>query len=792
MNEKTLRVLEYGKIIQLLVNKTESSLGKDIASNLSPSIDLEEVEYFQKETDEAVSILIKRGNPPLGGIHDVLPEVKRAEIGSVLSPGGLLKVADTLRAARRIKGFLGYDKGDRESSYPLLGGLTNDLNTYRDVEEAIFNAIISEEEISDSASSLLKSIRKQIILKNDSIRNKLNSIISSSSNKKMLQDGIITIREDRFVVPVKQEYRTSFPGLIHDQSSSGATLFIEPMAVVQLNNELKELRLKEKAEIERILAELTENVATASDGIRENQKKLAQIDFIFAKGKLSLNMKGIKPELNGKGYINIKKGRHPLLNVDKVVPTDIYIGDKFNTLVITGPNTGGKTVTLKTLGLFTLMVQSGLQIPVEYGTKMAVFKNVFADIGDEQSIEQSLSTFSSHMTNIVDILKNVEDNSLVLFDELGAGTDPTEGAALAMAILNHLHRIDVRTVATTHYSELKVYALTTEGVENASVEFDVETLSPTYRLLIGVPGKSNAFEISKRLGLNDYIIQSAKELVSKENIEFEDILANIERDRRESEHNKEETQRLKEEIQKLKSELLEKKEKLENMRDETIRQAKREARKILKDAKEESESIINEIRNISTEIEKEKNKRLQEARDKIRTNLESIEGDLSENIIVKKNTKPPKNLKPGENVILLGLNQEGIVLNQPDESGNVMVQVGIMKISVHISTLSRARKEEKIESKVAVKSIVRTKASNIKNELDLRGKNLDEAMLDVDKYLDDAYIAGLKTVYIIHGKGTGILREGIGQLLRGHKHVKSYRLGNYGEGGTGVTVVEIK
>lgn len=361
-----------------------------------------------------------------------------------------------------------------------------------------------------------------------------------------------------------------------------------------------------------------------------------------------------------------------------------------------------------------------------------------------------------------------------------------------MAILNHLHRIDVRTVATTHYSELKVYALTTEGVENASVEFDVETLSPTYRLLIGVPGKSNAFEISKRLGLNDYIIQSAKELVSKENIEFEDILANIERDRRESEHNKEETQRLKEEIQKLKSELLEKKEKLENIRDETIRQAKREARKILKDAKEESESIINEIRNISTEIEKEKNKRLQEARDKIRTNLESIEGDLSENIIVKKNTKPPKNLKPGENVILLGLNQEGIVLNQPDESGNVMVQVGIMKISVHISTLSRARKEEKIESKVAVKSIVRTKASNIKNELDLRGKNLDEAMLDVDKYLDDAYIAGLKTVYIIHGKGTGILREGIGQLLRGHKHVKSYRLGNYGEGGTGVTVVEIK
>lgn len=792
MNEKTLRVLEYGKIIQLLVDKAESSLGKDIAIKLTPSIDLAEVEYFQKETDEAVSLIIKRGSPPLGGIHDILSEIKRAEIGSVLSPGGLLKVADTLRAARRIKGFLGQDKGDRESTYPILEGLISSLNTYKDIEDAIFNAIISEEEISDSASSLLRNIRKQILLKNDSIRNKLNAIISSSTNKKMLQDGIITIREDRFVVPVKQEYRSSFPGLIHDQSSSGATLFVEPMVVVQLNNDLKELKLKEKAEIERILAELTENVASASEGIRENQKKLAQTDFIFAKARLSLEMKGMKPDLNDKGYIRIKNGRHPLLRVDKVVPIDIYIGEEFNSLVITGPNTGGKTVTLKTLGLFTLMIQSGLQIPVDYGTKMAVFKNVFADIGDEQSIEQSLSTFSSHMTNIVDILANIEDNSLVLFDELGAGTDPTEGAALAMAILNYLYSKDVRTVATTHYSELKVYALTTKGVENASVEFDVETLSPTYKLLIGVPGKSNAFEISKRLGLNDFIIESARNLVSKENIEFEDILASIEKDRRESEQNREETERLKEEIEKLKSELLQKKEKTDSMRDEIIREAKREARKILREAKEESENLISEIRDISTEIEKEKNKRLQEAKDKIRSKLKSIEGDITENIIVKKNTKPPKNLKSGESVTLLGLNQEGIVINEPDEAGNVMIQVGIMKINVHISTLARSRKDEKAIDKRAVKSIVKSKASFIKNELDLRGKNLDEAMLDVDKYLDDAYIAGLKTVYIIHGKGTGILREGIGQLMKGHRHVKSHRLGNYGEGGTGVTVVEMK
>ncbi len=792
MNEKTLRVLEYGKIIQLLIDKAESSLGKAIAEKLIPSTDLAQVEYYQKETDEGASLLIKRGSPPLGGIHDILLEVKRAEIGSVLSPGGLLKVGDTLRAARRIKGFLGQDKGDRDSEYPIMHELANSLSTYKDIEDAIFNAIISEEEISDSASPLLRNIRKQILSKNDAIRNKLNSIISSSTNKKMLQDGIITIREDRFVVPVKQEYRGSFQGLIHDQSSSGATLFIEPMAVVQLNNELKELKLKEKAEIERILAELTEFVASASEGIRDNQKKLAQIDFIFAKAKLSLSMRGMKPDLNDKGYIRIKNGRHPLLNVDKVVPIDIYIGEDFSTLVVTGPNTGGKTVTLKTLGLFTLMTQSGLQIPVDYGTKMAVFKNVFADIGDEQSIEQSLSTFSSHMTNIVDILANVEDNSLVLFDELGAGTDPTEGAALAMAILDYLYNRDVRTVATTHYSELKIYALTTPGVKNASMEFDIETLSPTYKLLIGVPGKSNAFEISKRLGLNDFVIESARNLVSKENIEFEDVLATIEKDRRVSEQNREEAERLKEEIEKLKSELLQKKEKTDSMRDEIIREAKREARKILREAKEESENIISEIREISIEIEKEKSKKLQEAKDKLKNKIETIEGDIAENIIVKKNTKPPKNLKPGEKIILLGLNQEGIVINGPDEAGNVMIQAGIMKINVHISTLARSNKDEKTMEKTAVKSIVKTKSSFIKNELDLRGKNLEEAMLDVDKYLDDVYIAGLKTVYIIHGKGTGILREGINQLLKGHRHVKSHRLGNYGEGGTGVTVVEVK
>ncbi|MFA5524186.1 MAG: endonuclease MutS2 [Tissierellales bacterium] len=792
MNEKTLRVLEYGKIIQMLIDRTESSLGREVAEKLAPSTDLVKVKYAQDETDEGVSLLIKRGSAPLGGIHDVLIEIKRSEIGSVLSPGGLLKIADTLRATRRIKGFLGQDKGDQDSTYMILQELINGLSVHKNIEDAIFNAIISEEEVADSASPLLRSIRKQITSKNDSIRSKLNSIISSSTNKKMLQDGIITIREGRFVVPVKQEYRSSFQGLIHDQSSSGATLFIEPMVIVQLNNELKELKLKEKAEIERILAELTEYVASAAEGIRSNQKTLAQIDFIFAKAKLSLSMRGMKPELNNKGYIKIKNGRHPLLNVDKVVPIDIYIGDDFNSLVVTGPNTGGKTVTLKTLGLFALMTQSGLQIPVDYGTKMSVFKNVFADIGDEQSIEQSLSTFSSHMTNIVDILNNVEEDSLVLFDELGAGTDPTEGAALAMAILDHLYSKSVITVATTHYSELKIYALTTPGVRNAAMEFDVETLSPTYKLLIGVPGKSNAFEISKRLGLNDFVIDSARSLVSKENIEFEDVLASIERDRIESEQNREEAKKSKEEIERLKNELLQKKEKIDSLRDEVIREAKKEARKILREAKDESESIISGIRDISSEIEKEHNKKLEEARDKIRQELQKIEGDITESIIVKKTNKPPKDLKPGESVTLLGLNQEGVVLNPPDEAGNVMVQVGIMKINVHISTLVRAVKDEKAKNKTAVKSIVKSKSSFVKSELDLRGKNLEEAMFDVDKYLDDVYIAGLNSVYIIHGKGTGILREGITQQLKGHKHVKSYRLGNYGEGGTGVTIVEIK
>ena len=792
MNEKTLKVLEFNKIIQMLSDRTESNLGRELAIQLKPKTDINEVEISQIETYEAVNIIIKRGRPPMGGIHDISHELKRAEIGSTLMPINLLNIADSLRAARRLISYFKQDKQDKDSKYEILEQMILELNIYKDIEDTIFNAIISEEEISDNASSKLKNIRRQIEIKNASIRNKLNSIINSSTNKKYLQDSIITIRQDRFVVPVKLEYKSNFPGLVHDQSSSGATLFVEPMAVVQLNNDLKELRLQEKAEIERILAELTAMVAEVSTEIRYNQDILAKLDFIFAKGKLSLTMNGTKPVLNNEGFIMIKEGRHPLLNTNEVVPTTIHIGDSFTTLVITGPNTGGKTVTLKTVGLFTLMCQAGLQIPANYGSKMAVFNNLFADIGDEQSIEQSLSTFSSHMTNIVNILKNIDENSLVLFDELGAGTDPTEGAALAMAILNYLYKKKIRTIATTHYSELKIYALTTEGIENSSVEFDVETLSPTYKLLIGIPGKSNAFEISKRLGLQDFIIDNARELLTKENVQFEDVLASIEKDRRISEENRTESEKLKQEVDKLKSELTKKKNEIENMKKKILTKAKEEARKIIKEAKEESEEVVKELKDISNEIERERKKKIQEAKDRLKDKLSSIEDDLTENILIMKSKKPPVNVKKGETVKLLNLNQIGTVISPPDSDGNLVVQVGIMKVNAHISIIERAKDNQHSATTARTKSMIKSKSRSVKSEIDLRGKMLEEAVLDVDKYLDNAYIAGLGQVHIIHGKGTGVLREGIKQLLKTHRHVNSFRLGNHNEGGSGVTVVEIK
>ena len=792
MNEKTLKVLEYNKIVEMLMEKAESQLGKDRVKEIRPLVNMDEIEKLQMETEEALSLLVKRGNPPLYGIHSISYELKRVDIGGSISPGGLIKVSDSLRVARSLKNFLKETKGDKTSNNPIIENLVEKLSTFKHIEDEINNAIINENEISDNASSTLKSIRRQIVIKNDSVKDKLSSIIGSQSNKKYLQDSLVTMREGRYVIPVKSENRSHIPGLVHDMSSSGATVFVEPMAVVELNNQLRELELKEREEIERILAVLSNLVGEESQYIGNNEKILKELDFIFAKGKLALEMKATKPILNNKGYINIKKGRHPILNTKNVVPIDAYIGKDFTSLIITGPNTGGKTVTLKTVGLFTLMGQSGLHIPADFNSEIAVFNQVFADIGDEQSIEQSLSTFSSHMTNIVDILNRVEHNSLILFDELGAGTDPTEGAALAMSILDHLLKLDVRTIATTHYSQLKLYALTTENVTNASVEFDIETLSPTFKLLIGVPGKSNAFEISKRLGLQDYVVDYARNLISKENVEFEDVLQAMETDRKIIEVDKIEAEKLKKEIENLRQGLKLERDKTQDMREKIIQKAKEEARSILKDAKEESDLIVGELRDISSEVGKDRNKRIQEAQDMLKTKLGKVENQLSKDILNVKSKNIPKNLKIGESVEVLSLGQKGTVLTLPDDNKNLSIQIGVMKVTVHLNTIRRIESDQSERSLRSSKTIMSSKSKTISTEIDLRGMNIEEAIVDVDKYLDDSFIAGLNEVHIIHGKGTGALREGISSYLRRHRHVKSFRIGKYNEGGDGVTVVEVK
>jgi len=790
MNEKSLRVLDYGKIIDRLADKCTSSLGRELVEALQPMTVFEDIMQCLKETSEAQGIIFQRGNIPLGGIHDIIHLVRRTEIGSYLDPGQLLHLKETLAVARKLKSFFKNDNIDRK--FPIIEGLAEGLSTFRELEEKIDTCILSESELSDNASPELRNIRRQILSKNDAIRNKLNSIISSNANQKFLQDAIITMRQDRYVVPVKSEHRQSIPGLIHDQSSSGATLFIEPMVVVELNNQLKELRLKERVEIERILMEIAAMIAERAAEIKGNQGMLQQLDFLFAKGKLSNDMKAIEPVMNREGKVYIKNGRHPLLKQNEVVANTVWLGDEFHVLVITGPNTGGKTVTLKTVGLLCLMAQSGLHVPADYGTKMTVFDQVFADIGDEQSIEQSLSTFSSHMTNIVKILEDVTPNSLVLFDELGAGTDPTEGAALAMAILEHLRYLNTRVIATTHYSELKQYALVNKEIENASVEFDVETLRPTYKLLIGVPGKSNAFEISRKLGLRDELIYSAKEFISTENIHFEDLLQNIERNRSTTEKEMLEAKKARDEADRLLSEYYSKKQQVEEQRDKIIREAKKEAQKLLKEAKAEAEEIIINLREMKLELEeKEMNRRIEESKKKLSQRMVDLGDDLGEQLFTKVNRKPPKNLKAGEAVKILSLDQEGFVVSPEDSNGDVLIQVGIMKISMKVSNLERVK--AKTEAKATgVGKILKSKTENLQRELDIRGYNLEEAMLAMDKFLDDCYIAGVTPVTIIHGIGTGVLSAGIKQLLKKHKHVKSYRPGQYGEGGAGVTIVEIK
>ncbi|MFU2417656.1 endonuclease MutS2 [Peptacetobacter sp. AB800] len=793
MDNKSFRVLEFDKIIEILKTKASSSLGLHKIENLEPSSDFEEVQYRLQETTEAQSILIKRGHVNLGGIHDVLDKVKRAEIGASLDPGSLLMVADTLRAARVLSNSLSGDGEEEDFNYPIIQSLATSLYIHREIEDAIYNAIVSEIEIADSASSTLRDIRRKIVQKNQSIRSKLNTIISSATYQKYLQDSIISMRGDRFVVPVKAEYRSVVAGIVHDQSSSGATLFIEPMSIVEMNNELRKLKLDEQEEIERILAELSKMIGEIAREIISNQEILEKIDFIFAKGKLSLEMKGIDPKLNKDKSFVIKNGRHPLLDPKKVVANTIYLGDEFHTLVITGPNTGGKTVTIKTVGLFALMTQSGLHIPADFGSSMCVYDNIFADIGDEQSIEQSLSTFSSHMTRIVSILDKVTEDSLVIFDELGAGTDPVEGAALAIAILEDVRMAGAKCIATTHYSELKNYALTKKGVENAAVEFDVETLSPTYRLLIGVPGKSNAFEISKKLGLSEFVINRAKEFINTENIELEDLLQNVEKNRIKAEEDRAEAEKLKTEIQMIRDAEAEKLEKLTNQKEKMMERARSEAFSITRQAKEEVDEIIKRLRELEQErASKEKNRQIEQLRKELTDSMGSLQPTVKSMIVPKVASKEIKNLKAGEDVKVITLNQEGTVVSADDKKKEAVVQIGIMKMTLPYKSLQRIKNQQQATVTKKTRSVIKAKSGRVKGEVDLRGMNLEEATLELEKYLDDATVAGLEQVTVIHGVGTGVLKTGLQDVLKKNKHVKKKRPGGYGEGGVGVTIVTLK
>lgn len=792
MNDRAIKVLEYEKIIKKLKDRASSMLGKGLAGQLKPFTNYEEVIQAQSETTDAVTCILRKGSPPLGGIHEIRSFIRRAQTGGMLNPGELLMIADVLRASRKLKGYISQDKVELNDTNHIYI-LCSNLGTNKALEDRLNQSIESEDRLSDYASSALASIRRNIRRTQDSIKDKLNSIIRSSQNKKYMQDAVVTLRGDRYVIPVKQEYRSQFPGLVHDMSSSGATLFVEPMAVVEANNEIRQLQNKEEQEVERILLELTGEVANIGDMLLENVQLLGHIDFAFAKARLSLDMDAVEPVINKERRIVIKKGRHPLIDPKEVVAVDISLGEDFSTMVITGPNTGGKTVTLKTTGLFVLMAQAGLHIPAAERSEMCVFHKVFADIGDEQSIEQSLSTFSSHMKNIVSILKEVDDNSLVLFDELGAGTDPTEGAALATAILERLTNQGIRTMATTHYSELKLYAMTTPGVQNACCEFDVETLRPTYRLLVGIPGKSNAFAISKRLGLDEGIIEEAKNLLTGEDIQFEEVLSDIEKKRIETERELEHASRAKQEIERIKEASRMQKNRLENEKNKILDQARKEARNILLDARREADEIMERLR----ELEKAQQQsildtEIMQLKHDMRQKINKLDERMAESVLPRKGyAKPPENLKAGDSVMIINLNRKGTILEAPDKDGNVLIQVGIMKVNMHITQLRLIDEQKELVDNIQITRVSGTKSSNVGLELDIRGCSIEEARERVNKYIDDATIAGLHEVTIIHGKGTGVLRRGVHEILKSNSHVKSFRLGKYGEGETGVTVVSI-
>lgn len=792
MNEKALRTLEYTKIIERLTELAGSSIGKELCRNLKPSSNLAEIEAAQKQTSDALSRIYQRGSISFSGVQDVRGSLKRLEIGGSLSALELLRIAKLLETTSRVKSFGRLENSDREkdSLDDMFDGLQPLANLYNE----IYRCILSEDEIADDASPALAKIRRSIRQTNDRVHTQLASLVNGSS-RTYLQDAVITMRNGRYCVPVKSEYKGQVPGMIHDQSSTGSTLFIEPMAIVKLNNELRELELQEQKAIEAVLAELSNMAAAENENIADNFRILTQLDFIFARAMLSKSYNGTEPIFNEKGHINIKKGRHPLLDKKSVVPIDIWLGKDFRLLVITGPNTGGKTVSLKTVGLFTLMGQAGLHIPAFDHSELSVFDEVFADIGDEQSIEQSLSTFSSHMTHTVSILKEATDRSLVLFDELGAGTDPTEGAALAIAILNELHSRGTCTMATTHYSELKVFALTTPGVENGCCEFSVETLRPTYRLLIGVPGKSNAFAISGKLGLPEHIIEDARSRISEQDESFEDLLSDLEHSRITIEKEQEELARYKAAAASLKAQLEKKQERLDSAKERILAEANEKAHTILREAKEYADETIKNFNKYGkaagvsiSDMERE--------RTRLREKMNAAEKNMAKKTPAKvKKAVDPKALRVGDSVKVLSLNLKGTVSTLPDAKGNLFVQMGILRSQVNLRDI-----EPIDEPVITAPNFNRTgsgkikmaKSSSVGIELNLLGKTSDEAISELDKYLDDAYIAHLPSVRIVHGKGTGALRKAVHNYLRRCKIVAEYHLGEFGEGDAGVTIVTFK
>ena len=802
MNSKALRILEYHKIINLLVDKASSAPGKELCQKLEPMTNLSEIEEAQKQTADAFTRLVKGGRIHFSGNKDITFSIKSLEIGSALSASELLKISASLACATRAKAFA-RSEHDEEIEDSLQAYFAN-LEPLTPLQNEINRCIISEEEIADDASSTLKHIRRSINLTNEKIHNQLTNMVNGSC-RTYLQDAVITMRNNRYCIPVKAEHKGNVPGMIHDQSATGSTLFIEPTVIVNLNNQLKELAMQEQEEIEKILATLSASAGEYTEALANNYRLLTKLDFIFAKAGLAVDMNASRPLFNNDRYINIRKGRHPLLDKKKVVPIDINLGKDFDLLVVTGPNTGGKTVSLKTVGLFTLMGQSGLHIPALDRSELGVFTEVYADIGDEQSIEQNLSTFSAHMTNTISILKNADENSLCIFDELGAGTDPTEGAALAIAILKHLHDRGIRTMATTHYSELKVFALTTSYVENACCEFDVETLRPTYRLLIGIPGKSNAFAISSKLGLPDEIIESAREHISEEDESFEDLLADLESSRRTIENERNEIQSYKAEIASLKQKLEQKQERLDSQKDKILREANEEARKILQDAKDVADETIRNFQNAN--LNKTSIKEMEKARTKVRDKISEKNAKLSAQA-----PKPthkilkPNQIKPGDMVKVVSMGLKGTVSSKPDAKGDLFVQCGIIRSKVNIKDLvlinedampGVANYKKSFGGAGSAKSsgsgrIGMSKTATISTEINLLGKTVDEAIAELDKYLDDAYLSHAPSVRIVHGKGTGALRQAVQQHLKRISYVKSFHLGEYGEGDAGVTIAEFK